>query len=66
VGENGADRLALRYRLLSVAAQNHCAFDQYPDGGLYFTRLQDAEYNDHYPVIKMATLLNYRINLLVL
>lgn len=32
-----------RSRLSSFAAQNHCAFNQYPDGGLYFTRLRDAE-----------------------
>jgi hypothetical protein len=30
-------------RLSSFAAQNHSAFNQYPDGRLYFTRLQDAE-----------------------
>jgi hypothetical protein len=32
-----------RSRLSSFAAQNHCAFSQYPDGRLYLTRLQDAE-----------------------
>jgi hypothetical protein len=32
-----------RNRLSSFAAQNHCAFNQYPDGRLYFTRLPDAE-----------------------
>jgi hypothetical protein len=32
-----------RSRLSSFAAQNHCALNQCPDGGSYFTRLPDAE-----------------------